>query len=132
MRHETGVLILDATEAQKRIADCEIAGWSTYRLPAGISSKAELFEGIRRTLPLDPMLQSNESWDALADSLWAGLDSLPAKKIALLWPDASIIQSRAPSDFAVATDLFADLASSLADARVMQGQTRQLFVAIGI
>lgn len=128
MLNTTGFFTVDALGAEKAIAERERAGWRVFHLPTNISSKDEFFEGVRCTLPLDPALHSNRSWDALADSLWAGLDSLPEEKIVVVWPDASQMETQAPEDFAIATNVFTELPTSFADIEVTAGGTKQLLV----
>lgn len=128
MLNRTGFFTVDALEAEQTIAKREQTGWRIFRLPTNISSKDEFFEGVRHTLPLDPALHSNRSWDALADSLWAGLDSLSEERIVVIWPDASRMEAQAPEDFAIATNIFTELPTSLADVEVTAGATKQLLV----
>lgn len=128
MLNKAGFFTVGTLEAEQTVAQREQAGWRIFRLPSNISSKDEFFEGVRHTLPLDPALHSNRSWDALADSLWAGLDSLSEERIVVVWPDASRMEIQAPDDFAIATNVFTELPTSLADVEVTAGATKQLLV----
>jgi hypothetical protein len=56
------------------------------------------------------------------------LDSLPQQKIVVVWPNASQMEAQAPEDFAIATNVFAELPTSLADIEVTVGTTKQLLV----
>ena len=61
-------------------------GNRVFLLPRGIKHKRTFFEGIRKSLPLDPPVVGDHSWDALSDSLWNGLDGVDANAIAIIWP----------------------------------------------
>ena len=128
MLNKTGFFTVEALEAEQTVIEREQSGWRIFRLPSNISSKNEFFEGVRHTLPLDPALHSNRSWDALADSLWAGLDSLPEERIVVVWPDASLMEAQAPDDFAIATNVLTELPISLADVEVTAGATKLLLI----
>ncbi|NKI96516.1 barstar family protein [Rhizobacter sp. SG703] len=128
MINKAGLFSIDELEVEKVVAECERRGWRVFRLPTNLSSKDEFFEGVRRVLPLDPILQSNRSWDALADSLWAGLDGLDEEKIVIIWPDSSIMELRSPKDYEIAVDVLRALPDSLADKNVTAGPTKQLLI----
>lgn len=117
-----------AEEAEALLALCERSGWRIFRLPDGMASKEAFIDGVRRTLPLDPPLHGNRNWDALSDSLFYGLHAAQDDRIAILWPDGSRLESQAPADFAVASDILADLPTLLADEIVTVGATKQLLV----
>ena len=121
---------VSALEAERIVFECEQKGWRIFRLPANIISKDEFFEGIRRTLPLDPPLQSNRSWDALADSLWAGLHSLEESRIVMVWSDAFEMQVHSPKDFVIAENILSELPPSLADTKLTVGAPKQLLVLL--
>ena len=132
MPNKAGFFVVDLLKARQTIAEQEEAGGRVFHLPANISSKDEFFEGVRSTLPLDPDLLSNQSWDALADSLWAGLDSLLEEKVVVVWPGGSKMEAQAPEDFAIAVNILTELADSLADVEVTAGATKQLLVLLVI
>ncbi|VWX61952.1 hypothetical protein VARIO8X_50579 [Burkholderiales bacterium 8X] len=105
------------------------------RLPGAFSCsptiaglKKGFFASIKHSLPLDPPLQNDHSWDALADSLWEGLYRLPEEKILVLWPGASRLAAMAPTQYAMAIDVLAELATSRADVSATQGLPIQLVV----
>ncbi len=49
-------------------------------------------------MPLESELQTNRSWDALADSLWEGLRTLPARQVAIVWEGAVMMREMLPED----------------------------------
>jgi hypothetical protein len=123
-----GLFTVDGTEIERLVASYDREGWRIFRLPSSLASKDEFFEGIRQSLPLDPPLQSNRSWDALSDSLWSGLDNLKERKIVIVWPDASRMKALAPEAFSIATSILMDLITTLADEKTTLGNTKNLRV----
>jgi hypothetical protein len=123
-----GLFTGDGTEIERLVASYDREGWRIFRLPSSLASRDEFFEGIRQSLPLDPPLQSNRSWDALSDSLWSGLDNLKERKIVIVWPDASRMKALAPEAFSIATSVLMDLISTLADEKTTLGNTKDLRV----
>ena len=131
----TGVLDVEATRRQ-----AEEAGFATFVLPAeGIVDEASFYEAVRATLPTDPPLVSPEelartggrlSRDALDDSLWEGLYTHPARRIAILWPKAGTMSSSSPSDFEIALSVLTDVANLLADPRATVGKPKEVAVLV--
>lgn len=89
------------------------------------------FDAVRSALPMDPPLVSSRSWDALSDSLWEGIRSLGANRVAVLWPDSSFFSEEAPREFEIATSVLADVAQSLADPKATRGRPVELSIYIG-
>jgi hypothetical protein len=89
-------------------------GWHVFVLPEGIDSKTRFFDAVVRTFPLDPPLaRLRDVWDALYDSLSAGLLDVPAAKIAILWPDAYRLALSEPESHEIATEILGELAEVL-------------------
>jgi hypothetical protein len=128
------------TEALKRVATLDVeaalreakqAGHATFLLPAtGIVDRASFFDAARATFPLDPPIIGSRSWDALSDSLWEGLHEHPARKIAILWPGARSTAGSASSEFEIALNVLADVASLLADPLATQGGTKEVAIVV--
>jgi Barstar (barnase inhibitor) len=123
----------------QRIADFDVEtgvrelinrGYRVFLLPNNIKDKRAFFEGIRRTLPLDPPVVSDRSWDALSDSVWGGLHSLDAGSIAIIWPGSAEMAEAQPKDFKIAKSILSDLTESLADAQLTVGNTKQVVVVL--
>src|SRR5207237_6274213 len=93
-------------------------------------TRADFFEQVRGDLPLDPPLIGSQSWDALADSLWGGIDSADASVVAIIWKGASDLRRNAPEDFAIAMSVFRDLASSLAKWEDTDGEPKKVCVYV--
>jgi hypothetical protein len=128
MSKRAGFVAVDPLAAGQAIDELKRHGWSVFELPSNISTKEDFFEALRCTLPLDPSLHGNRSWDALADSLWGGLDGLQDENIALVWPDAARMEAHSPESYAIATSILADLTTLLADVRVTAGPTKAFLV----
>jgi hypothetical protein len=82
--------------------------------PAGAEG-TDLFSSIRSTLPLDPPIFS-DNWDALIDSLDAGIASIEESGAIIVWPDASNLRERSPGDYRIAMASLARVTEHLANA----------------
>ena len=120
-------MILDrGGDAEKQAAELRACGWLVYLLPPGIADKASFFEGVRAVLPLDPPLVGNQSWDALSDSVWAGLDQTEGKRIAIVWPQARL----AVPELQTAVRILEDLTESLSDMDATSGSPKEICIVI--
>ncbi|WP_423393804.1 barstar family protein [Burkholderia sp. LMG 21824] len=128
MKDKPGLYVVDSVEAKHIAEECSHGGWRVIFLPSEIASKDQFYDAIRSNCPLDPPLQSNRSWDALADSLWSGLDELEDEKIAIFWPNSDRMKTAEPNAFAIATNILADLCISLGDRNVTASGTKTLLV----
>lgn len=130
MSHPDRSFLLPAAEAVALVARRHAEGWRVFELPRGIDGKAAFFDAIRATLPLDPPLTAAAppNWDALADSLWSGLDTLDDARIAIFWPDAQAMADAAPHDAEIATEILDELAVSLADPETTAGSTKEVVI----
>ncbi|MFI9004153.1 barstar family protein [Streptomyces sp. NPDC053541] len=80
----------------------------------GRTDKEAFFRAVREALPLDPPLGPGRVWDALADSVWNGLQELGAPLVVVVWPDAGPVAG-AVGDHGIALDILRELVTSLAD-----------------
>lgn len=71
----------------------------------------------RQFVPLDPAISGRVNWDALADSLWSGLDGLAPGSIAIVWRGAERLQHAEPRAFAIASDILTSTAAQLTQGR---------------
>ena len=129
-----GLLRIETLDVEATRHQAEMAGYVTFVLPAeGIVDRASFFDAIRATLPLDPPLIGSRSWDALSDSLWEGLQTHAAKRIAILWPNTRTLADSSLSDFETALSVLVDVASSLADPQITCDNPKEvaLFVEHG-
>jgi Barstar (barnase inhibitor) len=79
---------------------------------------AALFQAAREMLPLDPPLGIyRDVWDALADSLFGGVDSLEEPRVVLVWPDADEMRRGHPADATEAEGVFESVAANLSEPR---------------
>lgn len=123
-----GFFSVDELTAEKVMHAAHTDGKRVFCFPSHIASKDQFFDGMRATFPLDPPLHGYHGWDALADSLWSGLDELQEQDIVIVWRDSRYMQMQAVEDFAIALDILHDLPGTLADVALTAGQPKQLLV----
>lgn len=100
-------------------------GWRVYVLSGTeISDRRSFFVACSRVFPLDPPLGGHDKWDALSDSLFEGLRSSPAGKIAILWSRADKLRTVLPDDYQVALGVFRDVADLLRNPKMTSGPTK--------
>jgi hypothetical protein len=92
-------------------------GFRVYELDGSqISSGHSLFAEIKRKLPLDPLLIGETiKWDAVADSLWGGLDSVALERSVIIWTNADHMLENGTSDLGRAIEVVRQVAGTLAD-----------------
>lgn len=117
----------DVETGARELAD---RGNRVFLMPCGIKDERAFFEGIRKSLPLDPPVVGDHSWNALSDSLWNGLDGIDACGIAIIWPGSAEMARAQPEDFEVAKSILSDLTESLADAEATVGNVKQVVVIL--
>jgi hypothetical protein len=127
---ETGLHHMPAADVDGIRRELEASGWRVFVLPEPMTDRRGFFDGVRRTIPLDPPVLSDEKWDALSDSLWSGLDGLDAERIAVIWPASMTMAELAPEDFDIAQQMLADIGGSLADGEATAGEPTQLVVVL--
>lgn len=88
-------------------------GYRVFCLPSGISDRGALIRAVKAAVPSDPPMRGDDNWDAFSDSLWGGLDSLETRGVALLWPVSAQLKETHPGDYAIASEVFADICSTL-------------------
>lgn len=127
----SGFFFFSEKEISHIICKYKSLGYRIFKLPKNIQSKDDFFNGIRKVLPLDPPLISNKSWDALDDSLWSGLDSLPENNILIIWPSVYPIKNTDTKSFMIINEIFKNLPKSLAEEKAKKDIQFNL-VIIGI
>jgi hypothetical protein len=127
---QSGLQLALGEDLDDRCSDFEASGWRVFVLPHGISDRASFFGGVRTACPLDPPLIGDRVWDALSDSLWSGLDAVDDGKIAIIWPDSTLMARLAPEEFSIAQDILADITESLADNKATVGHPKQVAVLL--
>jgi hypothetical protein len=127
-----GTIRISPEAADDQAATLGASGWQVYRLPLGICDKSSFDWGVRSTLPLDPTLEGPQhNWDAIEDSIWGGLNSLPDSKVVIVWKDAGEMAKSSSDDFAIAESVLATVAVSLGDPLVTNGPVQQVLVVLG-
>ncbi len=66
-------------------------GYHVFEIAGQATNIASVFQQMRIILPLDPPISGAVNLDALADSLWEGLDQLAAEKVAILLHNAEVL-----------------------------------------
>ncbi|MFT4113558.1 barstar family protein [Silvibacterium sp.] len=130
MFSDSGFFSVVSNAVQRIQEDSERDGWLVLSLPSRISTREDFFNAVRDTLPLDPALSGNRSWDALADSLWSGLYMTPQEKILIVWPESTSMRNRFPADFAIACEILSDLPLSLSDKELPDDRKKRLVVIL--
>lgn len=114
---------LNIGEILQMATDCQV-----FTLSDNIDSKVNFFQSVKSTLPLDPVVQSNSNWDALSDSLWAGLDELNNDTIVILWPNARKLQVLEPDAFSISSEILVDISNSLGEESQTGGETKRIII----
>ncbi|MDX6917652.1 barstar family protein [Pectobacterium carotovorum] len=68
----------------------------------------DVFDGIKRTLPLDPPLYSKCNFDALSDSIFGGLDSLGESEICVFLVGVKDALKNDRGSYDTLLDIFSD------------------------
>jgi hypothetical protein len=108
-------------------------GWRVYIVPDGVDGKHQFFDAMVATFPLDPPLsRERDSWDALYDSLFGGLDALPDTQVAILWPEPLALADGDPAAYEIAVSILAALTQDLSDPENLGGDPpTTVVVALG-
>lgn len=87
---DTGFHEVSAADVPRILGEAARQGVLAFTLStAGRTDQEAFFKAVRTALPLDPPLGTARMvWEALADSLWGGLDALKAPRVVIVWPDA--------------------------------------------
>jgi len=110
----------DTTVSQ--LADDSTVVYRTDR----ISDMKSFFYEISRVLPLDPQVHFPVNWDAIADSLWEGLYTIDAERIALFLQ----IEQQFASELTVVIDVFEQVSEQLSDPEPTLGRLTRLDVYV--
>lgn len=126
-----GVHEVTGVGADLAAAEAEAAGARVFELvTTDASDRADFFDAVRAALPLDPPLTQSTNWNALADSLWNGIDSLDDQTIVITWRGAADLRVRSPRDFAMAMAVLGDVASSLGSWEHTNGEPKEVCVYV--
>jgi hypothetical protein len=124
----TGVLQVPSSIANAIVAEFLAKSGRIFNLPQNIGGQQAFFQGVRQTLPLDPIVIGDGNWDALADSLWYGLHALSESSIVIVWPNFGRMREVEAANFEIATELLSDICVSLADENMVVGRPKHLMV----
>jgi hypothetical protein len=131
MKLQPGVIIARQPDLASYVQTAQEERVPVYMLPrTGIVDRASFFDALRATLPLDPPIRSARSWDALSDSLWGGLEALDADQVLIVWPNAAAMIPASRMEYDQALTLLRDMATLLADPKVMKGKPKQVSIIV--
>lgn len=131
MELQSGVTMIDPQDVDRIVRQASDEGALLYVIDTtqGVNRRS-FFNTVRKNLPLDPPLAGDRSWEALADSLWSGLDSADSAVIVIVWKGSADMRNVAPCDFRTAVSIFSDLALSLANPEVTLSSSKKICVYI--
>ena len=132
MKLKAGLHHMDASDLDNVAAEAELDQWKVFELDGrtAIDRGDSFFDSVRDSLPMDPPLQRNRSWDALSDSLWGGIDSLPCDKVLIIWRYSSTMASATSSDYEIAKEILNDVSCSLGRSDDTDGNTKEVCVIV--
>jgi len=131
MKIRQGLLRTGCVDVETVRLAAEQAGFTTFVLPrTGVVDRNSFFDAVRATLPLDPSLKSSRSWDALSDSLFEGLHTSDARRIAIIWQGTRTMATSVGSDFETALGVLTDVANLLANAQATLDTTKELAILV--
>jgi hypothetical protein len=131
MQFEPGVKRIGPFDWAAARREAEAAGFTAFVLPgSGVVDRSSFFDAVRATFPLDPPLVGSRSWEALSDSLWEGLHTHAARRIAILWPGTAAMASSAEADFDMALNVLEELVNQLADPEATLNEPKQVVVLV--
>lgn len=86
MHFENAVLRIPNADIENILRSAHDQNLSVYILKNAIDRES-FFAAIRTQIPLDPVLVSSRSWDALIDSVSGGLLADGAEGFVIVWPE---------------------------------------------
>jgi hypothetical protein len=126
-----GVHEVNTAELESAVVEASTTGAPVFALSTGGSStRADFFDAVRASLPLDPPLIGSKSWDALSDSIWGGIDGIDAPVLLITWTGAADLRRTAPEEFAVAMSVLRNLSASLGKWEDTDGEPKQVCVYV--
>ena len=111
-----GVKWEDTTKLDQMLGLLRSRDYVIFRIP-GCANLADQFVQFKDHLPLDPPLSGAINWNALADSLWAGIDLLSQDRVAIVWDNASLLKADSPESIEIALDIFSSISTDLEAAK---------------
>src|ERR1700730_3429432 len=131
VRREQGPAIVSiATSAAGDVAEkARNAGQLVYMLPdSGVDGREGFFLAVRKHLPLDPPIIGTRSWDALSDSLSAGLGEVEHDGLVIIWPNSAAMAKVDPSEYEIAIAVLRHVVETLGNPAFTRNRPKQLTV----
>lgn len=118
------------SDAESLATEAQAQGGTVYFINgSGVVDRDSFFDAVRSTLPVDPPIKSNYSWDALSDSVWSGLDGLETSRILIVWLDSDRLE-KSSEDFEMAINVLRDITETLASPKLTQGKPKEVTVLL--
>ena len=130
MEFIAGIIRVANADMSTIIREAHTQRISTYTL-TNVTNRDSFFNAVRTTLPLDPGLSTNRSWDALIDSLSCGLLLNRARDFLIAWPHEEMWDQDALDDCDTARQVLEDIVAHVSRYPHRSGQTKRLTVLIG-
>lgn len=120
-----------AADLASAVRVASIVGAAIFSLSTtGASTRADFFDAVRASLPLDPPLVGSRSWDALLDSLRGGIEEVGAALIVITWTGAADLRSAHPADYDMAIEVLRAVTSDVGNEKYSVGKPKQVCVYI--
>jgi Barstar (barnase inhibitor) len=116
--------------AEEIVANLRANGWPVYSIGGAPGSKSEFLEAIKAGLPTDPPLGNGHVWDALIDSVWAGIYELRKDRVAIVWAKSSRLAENDPNAYRTAKEILTDIVFGLADPKFSPDHSTRLLVVL--
>ncbi|HHJ14476.1 MAG TPA: hypothetical protein ENJ79_08910 [Gammaproteobacteria bacterium] len=88
--------------------------WVLFQVDCSkVSDRNTLFKCLCAALPMNPLIHSDRSWDALSDSLWGGLHDVRKDKVLIILRGAKNLKSHLSKEYQKVIEIFGDVANTL-------------------
>lgn len=111
---ERGVHIRTSVPVDVLMAALADAGWPVFVIGGAPRSAREFIAAVSEAIPTDPLLGRNEGWDALSDSVFGGLRTLPGERAAIVWPESTRLALSDHEAYRTACEIFRHLVPEVA------------------
>jgi Barstar (barnase inhibitor) len=113
---KSGVIQISSADVPAVMDQARKSMAKIYVLPnVPITGRAAFFDAVRGILPLNPPVIGSRVWDALSDSLAAGLARLDTAYVVIIWSNSRAMKAASPDEYERALLLWRDVAAELKD-----------------
>jgi hypothetical protein len=129
MVYGPGIVSITTSETGDVAEKARNAGQLVYTLPdSGVDGREGFFLAVRKQLPLDPPIIGTRSWDALSDSLSAGLGELEHDRLVIIWPNSAAMAKADPSEYEIAIAVLRHVVETLGNPAFTRNRPKQVTV----